>query len=91
MTSTASNITFSWTLPPFAKGFDGISVLVNDVERHRWYQGEGEPEHTFSRTDHEKEYFRFAYMRGSSTADFTKAGVWGGTGEWREMEKGPSR
>ncbi|KAL9629157.1 MAG: hypothetical protein Q9204_005437 [Flavoplaca sp. TL-2023a] len=89
--STASNITFSWTLPPFAKGFDGISMLVNDVERHRWYQGEGEPEHTFYRTDHEKEYFRFAYMRGSSTADFTKAGIWEGTGEWRKMEKGPSR
>ncbi|KAI4221272.1 MAG: hypothetical protein L6R36_007017 [Xanthoria steineri] len=89
--STASNITFSWTLPPFAKGFDGISVLVNDVERHRWYHGEGEPEHTFHRTDTEKEYFRFAYMRGSSTADFTKAGVWEGTGEWRKMEKGPSR
>ncbi|KAL8787237.1 MAG: hypothetical protein Q9213_002348 [Squamulea squamosa] len=89
---TASNITFTWALPPMKKGFDGISVLVNDVERHRWYHGEGESEKTFYRGHgREKEYFRFAYMSGSSAADFTKAGVWESTGEWREMEKGPSR
>ncbi|KAL8946635.1 MAG: hypothetical protein Q9222_006992, partial [Ikaeria aurantiellina] len=41
--TTASNITLRWTNPPIERGYDGISVLVNDVERHRWYRGEGEP------------------------------------------------
>ncbi|KAL9027945.1 MAG: hypothetical protein Q9196_003611 [Gyalolechia fulgens] len=88
---TVSNITFSWALPSLKKGYDGISVLVNDVERFRWYRGEGEPEKTFvRREEREREYFRFAYMKGSGTADFTKAGVWEVDGLWREMEKGGS-
>ncbi|KAL8724695.1 MAG: hypothetical protein Q9166_007806 [cf. Caloplaca sp. 2 TL-2023] len=92
LATTTSNITFGWALPPLEKGLDGISVLVNDVERHRWYLGEGELEHTFYRPHKgEKEYFRFAYMSGSSARDFTKAGVWESTGEWRKMERGPSR
>ena len=86
----ASNITFSWSQPP--QPYDGISVLVNDVERHRWYFGEGAPSHTFYRHDEtEKEYFRFGYMSGSETADFTKAGVWENDGNWRHMKSGPSK
>ena len=82
------NITFSWTTPP--RPYDGLSVLVNEVERHRWYYGEGAPQHTFRRGDVlEKEYFRFGYMLGSSSADYTKAGVWEGD-VWRHMEPGPS-
>ncbi|KAL8858645.1 MAG: hypothetical protein Q9178_004939 [Gyalolechia marmorata] len=89
--TTASNITFAWKLPRLDSAYDGISVLVNDVERHRWYDGEGEPQKTFYRAhDYEKEYFRFAYVSGSRAADFTKAGVWESTGEWRKMETGPS-
>ncbi|KAL9006613.1 MAG: hypothetical protein Q9188_000650 [Gyalolechia gomerana] len=88
---TVSNITFSWALPPLKKGYDGISVLVNDVERFRWYYGEGEPDKTFWRSEEgEREYFRFAYMRGNGAADFTKAGVWEVDGGWKEMEKGSS-
>ena len=71
----SSNITFTWDRPP--QPYDGLSVLVNDVERHRWYSGEGEPVYTFVRhEDSEREYFRFGYMSGSSTAEFGKAGVW---------------
>jgi len=40
---TSSNITFSWLPIPRAK-YDGISVLVNDVERFRGYVGEFEGE-----------------------------------------------
>jgi hypothetical protein len=36
---TVSNISFSWTAPPFPR-IDGISILVNDVERYRRYFGE---------------------------------------------------
>lgn len=86
----ASNITFQWAVPP--SPYDGVSVLVNDVERHRWYEGEGEPLFTWDRHGREEdEYFRFAYMMGSSAADYTKAGVWEISGNWRRMKPGPSR
>lgn len=84
-----SNITFTWNRPP--PPYDGLSILTNDVERHRWYYGEGSPTLTFNRhVDLEKEYFRFAYMRGSQTGDFTKAGVWETNGTWSKMAPGPS-
>ncbi|KAL8975674.1 MAG: hypothetical protein Q9197_000088 [Variospora fuerteventurae] len=79
-----STITFKWAMPPLAQGYDGISTLVNDVERWRWYIGEGQPIKTFERQEEGLvEYFRFALMRGSGAADFTKAGVWEGDGVWR--------
>ena len=85
-----SNISFTWDKPP--RPFDGLSVLVNDVERHRWYYGEGDPEVTFERrVEGVNEYFRFGYMHGSSAADFTKAGVWERDGSWLEMEEGASK
>ena len=86
----SSNITFSWSRPPYP--YDGVSVLVNDVERHRWYYGEGQPSFTFHRNDQmEKKYFRFGYMSGSKTGDFTKAGVWEIDGGFKKMEPGPSK
>lgn len=36
------------------------------------------------------EYFRFAYMSGSRTADYTNAGKWDEEGEWIPMEPGTS-
>ena len=85
-----SNITFNWSKPP--RPYDGVSVLVNDVERHRWYYGEGEPSHTFYRhSEGEREYFRFGYMKGSQSGDFTKAGIWDRHGNWTAMKPGPSR
>ena len=86
----ASNITFSWSRPPHP--YDGVSVLVNDVERHRWYYGEGDSSHTFYRNEEvEKKYFRFGYMTGSETGDFTKAGVWEADGSFKAMKPGPSK
>ena len=85
----SQNITFSWSTPP--RPYDGVSVLVNDVERHRWYYGEGAPVHTFERHHAlEKEYFRFGYMMGSDTGDYTRAGIWEGD-LWKHMEPGPSK
>ena len=81
-----SNITFTWRRPP--RPYDGLSVLVNDVERHRWYHGEGSPVHTFYRPESnemmEKQYFRFGYMSGSETAKFTEAGIWGLDGSFKD-------
>ncbi|KAL9046149.1 MAG: hypothetical protein Q9214_000944 [Letrouitia sp. 1 TL-2023] len=87
----ATNITFSWALSAMQGGIDTVSVLVNDVERYRWYHGEGEPEKTFYRQHGlEKEYFRFGYMKGSTTGDYTKAGIWESNGTWTKMAPGPS-
>lgn len=85
----AANITFGWAFPP--EPYDGLSMLVNDVERHRWYEGEGESQFTWHRKGDRKEYFRFGYMIGSDAADYTKAGVWEEDGSWRRMQAGPSR
>ena len=86
-----TDITFAWDEPP--EPYDGVSILVNDVERHRWYVGEGEPEWKWIKpVTSGPQYFRFAYMRGSGAADYTKAGVWDvREGSWEEMESGPSR
>jgi hypothetical protein len=129
-----SNITFDLgPLPVYdakkKKSYDGISVLVNDVERFRGFGDDRSywdgafgtlndhytwtwTRHTLGRevsdlapseeaTEDEKavealkaqypEFFRFGYMAGSRTADFTKAGVWRADGEWKPMAKGPSR
>lgn len=94
--SGTSNITFSWE-PPTEAHFDGISILVNDVERFRSYfedsVAQQEDVFTWARDAdmHMPEYFRFAFMDGSSSGDYTKAGVWATDGEWVDMKPGPSR
>ncbi|KAK3327712.1 hypothetical protein B0T19DRAFT_484769 [Cercophora scortea] len=93
-----STITFSWGQSPGPE-YDGISVLVNDVERYRDYFSDDlniAPNFTWSRQrgdvgEFEKEYFRFAWMSGSSSEDYTKAGVWDEKGQWTEMQPGPSK
>ncbi|KAI9676020.1 MAG: hypothetical protein M1817_000763 [Caeruleum heppii] len=72
--------------------YDGISILVNDVERYRGYEGYDPMEYTYSRrtTDERRYYFRFGYMRGSEVGDYTKAGTWTGEGDWIPMADGPS-
>lgn len=85
-----SNITFAWATPPTK--YDGLSVLVNDVERFRWYVGEGQAKKTFERRfSDSKEYFRFGFMRGSDAGDYTQAGVWEIDGKWKTMKDGPSK
>ncbi|KAH8656489.1 hypothetical protein BGZ60DRAFT_417099 [Tricladium varicosporioides] len=89
-----SRISFSWLSPP--EPFDGISVLVNDVERFRGYTDEGfaGDKRFVWRRDPKKdepEYFRFAYMQGSQSWDYTRAGIWERNGSWTEMSPGPSK
>ncbi len=93
LAENVSTIRFSWLAPP--EPFDGISVLVNDVERFRGYTDEG-----FASDKHfvwskdpktaEPEYFRFAYMEGSHSWDYTRAGIWNVDGTWTDMEPGAS-
>lgn len=89
-----SIINFNWLPPP--EPFDGISVLVNDVERFRGYTDEGfasDTRFTWIKDPKAKEpeYFRFSYMEGSSSWDYTKAGIWDADGNWTEMAPGPSK
>ncbi|KJZ80519.1 hypothetical protein HIM_00369 [Hirsutella minnesotensis 3608] len=93
-TSPVSNITFSWDSPTGSL-YDGISVLVNDVERFRTYFGDADGKKEFvwsrNRTLDLPEYFRFALMSGSISGDYTKAGTWTADGQWRDMKPGPSK
>lgn len=88
-----STITFNWDASPGSQ-FDGISALVNDVERFRTYFDEDEVG-SFSWTRNSTldlpEYFRFAWMSGTDSMDYTKAGIWSAQGNWTKMAEGPSR
>lgn len=90
-----STITFGWKMPTQIR-YDGISVLVNDVERFRGYyndDGSWIGNWTWTRNGDQdvREYFRFAYMEGSKSWDYTRAGTWTADGEWLDMPPGPSR
>ncbi|KAK1961813.1 LCCL domain-containing protein [Colletotrichum sublineola] len=87
------SINFSWLLPSsdddadfIAAGYDGISALVNDVERFRYYFADGPDDNLFVWMRKAKmalpEYFRFAYMRDGVTLDYTKAGTWFANRTW---------
>jgi hypothetical protein len=94
LSENISSIQFSWLPPP--DPFDGISVLVNDVERFRGYTDEGfaSDKHFVWTKDpraNEPEYFRFAYMEGTQSWDYTRAGIWNADGSWTEMEPGASK
>ncbi|GAO18580.1 hypothetical protein UVI_02021680 [Ustilaginoidea virens] len=92
----ASNATISltWEKPQLVQ-YDGISVLVNDVERFRTYFADADARDAFvwsrSKTLGLPEYFRFAFMDGSESGDYTRAGVWTADGQWVDMKPGPSR
>ncbi|KAF2837911.1 hypothetical protein M501DRAFT_986107 [Patellaria atrata CBS 101060] len=91
----ASNITFSWPSPEIQLGLDGVSVLVNDVERARKYfqdnTSDDNNHFTWTRVLLEPEYFRFAFLADGRTLDYTKAGMWHVDGSWQEMKPGPSK
>jgi len=102
------NNTITFTLGPLpirpddGRSYDGISVLVNDVERIVAYSDgldnsvwtnnvNGTRDWTWTRhVDNLPEYFRFAYMMGSTAADYTQAGTWLPDGTWKQMASGPS-
>lgn len=90
----ATSIILSWgTLP---KGYDGVSVLVNDVERFRGFEELNQTRFTWTRHSAQyPEYFRFGFIKeqplgGVSFADYTKAATWNTDGSWKHMLAGPS-
>jgi hypothetical protein len=83
----ATAIAFRWA--PVPRGFDEVSVLVNDVERFRGRAGG----FTWSRKEGEGDvFFRFGYVayrvtEGVVFGDLTRAGTWGDKG-WSEIPEG---
>ncbi|TLD34379.1 putative lccl domain containing protein [Venturia nashicola] len=73
-----NNITFSLGLD---KGYDGFSVVVNDVERFRAL-GDEEARFVWTKAQEaDVEYFRFGFVKygrlgGVELQDYTNAGIW---------------
>jgi hypothetical protein len=85
-----TNITFTWK--GLLRGYEGISVIVNDVERFR---GIGtESNFTWTRRAMDlPEYFRFGFINyapfgGVGYSDFTRAGTWWTNGTWSGFPSG---
>jgi hypothetical protein len=84
--------TFSYDVHPI--GVNGISVLVNDVERDRTFYDGGLVAASFKwdRPIDKRinEYFRWAYVIDGRTLDYSRPITWYGTGTWSNggsMEK----
>ncbi|KAK7743450.1 hypothetical protein SLS53_003984 [Cytospora paraplurivora] len=85
--SAVANISFNWALPPAAADIDGISILINDVERHRSFFADHTPSvdtFTWSRKADLSlpEYFRFGFFKDGIALDYSGAGTWHGNGTW---------
>ncbi|KAF3761965.1 hypothetical protein M406DRAFT_348078 [Cryphonectria parasitica EP155] len=93
LNATVSSITFTW--PGVPAGWNGTSVLVNDVERYRDYSSsQDERSFTWQRAiAGEPEYFRFGFFAlsaayGLETGDYTMGGTWLANGTWIQMAAG---
>lgn len=80
---------FLWATP--APEMDGISMLVNDVERDRKFFNDGIDKNAstfqWSRPVNAKynEYVRFAFLKEGRTLDYSEAGTLFGNGTWKPM------
>jgi hypothetical protein len=87
-----TSITFAWE--SLLRGYQGVSVVVNDVERYRGSGGSNQGSFTWSREDGGKgEYFRFGFISyqpfgGVSYSDFTRSGTWMSNGTWSGIPPG---
>lgn len=75
---------FSWMVLP--EDTQGISVLVNDVERYRGLIDEHPNGETFKwgrpAEDAMNDYFRFAFIKDGRTLDYSKSGTLLANGTW---------
>ncbi|PGG97350.1 hypothetical protein AJ79_09221 [Helicocarpus griseus UAMH5409] len=90
----SDNITFAWENLPV--GYEGVIILVNDVQRFLGFSADGNTSFTWTRRAAQfPEYFRFAFVKylplgHFSVGDYTKAGIWEPGGSWIPMQPGPS-
>ncbi|KAI5841581.1 hypothetical protein DFP73DRAFT_556278 [Morchella snyderi] len=89
-----ANATFAWEAGRLRGWEEGVSVLINDVERFRVPGLAGEA--TWERTRYgdgeewEKIYVRVGYYGSGETGDYTLAGVLEGNGTWVQPGVGRS-
>lgn len=75
--NSVSNITFKWATPP--PGMEGISMLVDDVERDRVYFGDGHGKDSFFWKRGPQafvDYIRFGYVKDGTVLKYSPAGTW---------------
>lgn len=91
---SGNNIMFTWD--SVLRGYEGVSVIVNDVERYRGVNAGSDGNFTWTRqASASPEYFRFGFINylpfGSiSYSDFTKAGIFWPNGTWSDPAPGRS-
>ena len=77
----------SFEFPSLSSAWDGISMMVNDVERTRLGRTAAQTVFRWVRERSEDTFFRFAYLKsgyvdGPWVGDYTKPGTWGANGTW---------
>ena len=89
VSTNAHNITFHWGPLPSDTGIDGVSILVNDVERWRGYTDEElywqREQVTLDRRrskEPEPDFYRFAWLNGNDAGRYSGVGVWDEGGLW---------
>lgn len=88
------HIQFNWGGLPEDTGVDGVSILINDVERWRGFTDEElywKPDQVTlrrrSKDSDEDEFYRFAWVNGDNTGRYSKVGVWDANGTWHEIPR----
>lgn len=89
LSTVAESLIATFTWPPPRNGMDGISMLVNDVERTRFFYEDATDgakyEWTRALSMSTNEYFRWAYLKDGRTLDYSKAAMLG-NGTWIELK-----
>ena len=99
--SSADTISFDFESLVLPAEVDGLSVIVNDVERFHAFGADGAadvkiPSWNWTKLEPEgPEYFRFGYMKENAMGgfwyeDFTPPVMWAGDGEWNASVPVPS-
>jgi hypothetical protein len=78
-----SNISFAWATPVPVE-IDGISMLINDIERARHlFRSGGEDKLGWVRTPQAvSDYVRFSWVKDGKLLGYGEAGVWERNGAW---------
>lgn len=87
-------ITFNWGALPPDTGIDGVSILINDVERWRGYTDDelffDSDKVTLTRRwrqENETEFYRFGFMNGNNVGRYSKTGIWHANGTWQDISR----
>lgn len=88
---TADNASIVFQLPTLWHGWDGVSIMVNDVQRAQISRSTTEKTFDWARTRAEDVYFRWAfvkmgYMEGELVGDYSKPATLFANGTWRTYD-----